>query len=1018
MKQQLKRALTALLMSVICFFSFAQKTVTGSVKDTNGEPMIGVSVLVVGTNNGTVTDLDGNYTISGVSENGALKFSYIGYAEQLISVAGENSINVVMKDDNELLDEVVVIGYGVVRKRDLTGAVSSLKSAEIQKVAVSNAMQAMQAKVPGLDIQQSSGQAGSGLNITLRGTRSINASNSPLILVDGVEYGSTIDLNPSDIESMEVLKDASSTAIYGTRGANGVIMITTKKGKAGATKVNLNSYLSFNTPTNIAKMMFGDREVQRLVDMTNYRKDALSGDWGGSKLTADDVLGTAPNFGLPYSEKEIYDSKKYTNWTDLLLQTGLTQNYELSVSGGNEKTNFNISLGTMREEGLLKDDKLDRYNGKVAVEHQANNWLKIGADMFYTHKNHDKRSGNVFTRALYMSSVSRPYDDDGNIILKPSPYYEAHANPLLDDVEGAYQNNRGSDRIFSTAYLQINPLRGLVFKSLFNVDYDNYTEGLYEDFQSVNQLQAAKGSYISWNERNNMAYTWDNTLNYNTDFNGSKHNVTALLGSSTKQNVITGHSVDGNTPAEHYYTSAYYDLSLITTPVNRSSYTKTNMQSFFGRMNYSFDSRYIFTFSLRSDGSSVLAKGKKWGYFPSAALAWRISDEQFMQSTRTWLDDMKLRAAWGKTGNAAINAYQTLAVVNAENQLYQEFGSGQVVGRIPTEVGNEELTWEKTSSFDFGLDFSLLNSRLYGNIDYYFTETHDLLYAQSLPPSSVYASVLSNVGKTKGHGLEVMLGLVPVKTQNFLWDSNLSFSTSHDEIVELSNGLDKNISGRSGQIVGEPVNIFYYYESDGCWGIGEYDKYKAEWEARHPGETLQFNGITGDLKIIDRNDDGVLDDNDKKVYERSPKAIFGWNNNISYKNFALSFLLYARVGGYIQHDYNAQFRYDNANWADLDYWTPDNQGARFPTPGLTAANSYASAVLYEKASYLKLKDISLSYNLPKQLIEKIGLNKLRAYCSLKNYFTWSHIDNYDPERGGSIAFPLAKQAIIGLNVEF
>lgn len=430
MKQQLKRALTALLMSVICFLAFAQKTVTGSVKDTNGEPMIGVSVLVDGTNKGTVTDLDGNYTISEVSENGALKFSYIGYAEQLISVAGENSINVVMKDDNELLDEVVVIGYGVVRKRDLTGAVSSVKSAEIQKVAVSNAMQAMQAKVPGLDIQQSSGQAGSGLSMTLRGTRSINASNSPLILVDGVEYGSTIDLNPSDIESIEVLKDASSTAIYGTRGANGVIIITTKKGKAGATKVNFNTYLSFNTPTNIAKMMYGDREVQRLVDMTNYRKDALSGDWGSSKLTADDVLGTAPNFGLPYSEKEIYDSKAYTNWTDLLLQTGLTQNYELSISGGNEKTNFNISLGTMNEEGLLKDDKLDRYNGKVAIEHQANNWLKIGADMFYTHKNHDKRSGNVFGRALYMSSVSRPYDDNGDIILKPSPYYEAHANVL------------------------------------------------------------------------------------------------------------------------------------------------------------------------------------------------------------------------------------------------------------------------------------------------------------------------------------------------------------------------------------------------------------------------------------------------------------------------------------------------------------------------------------------------------------------------------------------------------------
>ncbi len=637
--------------SMLWLLSFAQKTVTGNVKDGNGEPLIGVSVKLKGTSAGTVTDFNGNYTLRNVPAAAQLQFSYIGFLTKTIAVGNSSTLNLTMEEDNAALDEVVVIGYGVVKKRDLTGSVSSVKAAEIQKVATSNAMQAMQAKVPGLDIQQSSGESGAGLSMTLRGTRSIRASNAPLILVDGVEYGSTIDINPSDIESMEVLKDASSTAIYGTRGANGVVIITTKKGKAGDTKVNLNAYLSFNSPTNIAKMMYGDREVQRLVDMTNYRKDAASGNWGSSRLTASDVLGTTPNFGLPYSETEIYNAKTYTDWTDLLLQNGLTQNYDLSVSGGNEKTNFSVSLGTMREEGLLKNDKLDRYNGKVAVEHQANKYLKIGADVLYTHKNHDKRSGNVFARALYMSSISHPYDADGNIILKPSPYYEAHANPLLDDVEGAYQNELESDRIFATGYVQINPLKGMVFKSLFNVDYNNYTNGLYEDFQSVNQLQTAKGSYISWQEQKSIAYTWDNTLNYNTDFNGSKHNMTVLLGSSTKQNVVKGHTVNGNTPSEHYYTSAYHDLSIITTPVNRSSYTKTNMQSFFGRVNYSFNSRYMLTLSLRTDGSSVLAKGKKWGYFPSAALAWRLSDEQFMKSTKSWLDDMKVRAAWAYSPN-------------------------------------------------------------------------------------------------------------------------------------------------------------------------------------------------------------------------------------------------------------------------------------------------------------------------------------------------------------------------------
>ena len=1015
LKVSLRKACSTVLLSLFCVVASAQ-TATGIVKDKTGEPMIGVNVLVKGTTNGTITDFDGKFILNDVSSGATLVVSYIGYLTQEVK-AGQNLI-IVLEEDTKTLDEVVVIGYGVMKKRDLTGSVSSVKAGDIEKVAVSNAMQAMQAKVPGLDIQQSSGQAGAGLSMTLRGTRSINASNSPLILVDGVEYGSTIDISPSDIESMEVLKDASSTAIYGTRGANGVIIITTKKGKAGKTKVNLNAYLSVNSPTNIAEMMYGDNEVQRLVDMTNYRKDKETGNWGSSKLTAKDVLGSTPNFGLPYSEMDIYNDKSYTDWTDLLLQNGLTQNYDLSISGGNEKTTFNISMGTMTEEGLLKDDKLNRCTGKIALEHQATDWLKVGVDMLYSHKNHDKRSGNVFARALYMSSIAHPYDADGNIVLKPSPYYEAHANPLLDDVEGAYQNNTESDRLFATGYLQVAPIKGLVFKSLFNVDYNASTNGVYEDYQSVSQLQTAKGSYISWSDSKGMNYTWDNTLNYITDFNGSKHNINVLLGSSTKQSVSKGHSVNGNTPAEHYYTSAYHDVSIITSPVNKSSYTKTAMQSYFGRVNYSFNSRYMLTASLRADGSSVLADGHKWGYFPSAAIAWRISDEAFMEETNSWLDDLKLRVSWGKTGNAAISAYQTLPVVNSKNPLYNEFGGGQVVGRIPTSLGNENLTWEKTSSYNFGLDFTLFSGRMYGNADFYINKTHDLLYAQSLPPSSVYASVLSNIGKTKGHGLEIQIGGSPVKTKKINWDTNVSFSTSHDEIVELSNGLDKNISGRSGQIVGQPVNIFYYYESDGCWGVGEFDKYKADWESRNPGKELGFTGVTGDVKIIDRNDDGVLNDDDKKVYERSPKCILGWNNTFSYKDFSLSVLLYARLGGYIEYEYNGQFRYDNANWAQLDYWTPENQDARFPTPGLTAANSYASATLYEKASYLKVKDITLNYSVPTNIISKIGLSKVRAYASLKNFFTFSDIDNYDPERGGSISFPLAKQMVFGLNVEF
>ena len=418
---------------------------------------------------------------------------------------------------------------------------------------------------------------------------------------------------------------------------------------------------------------------------------------------------------------------------------------------------------------------------------------------------------------------------------------------------------------------------------------------------------------------------------------------------------------------------------------------------------------------------SVLAKGHKWGYFPSVAVAWRVSDENFMESTRDWLDNLKLRASWGSTGNAGISAYQTLPMVNADNQIYYEFGSGVTTGRIPTTLGNENLTWETTTSYNFGVDFGFWGNRIYGSADFYINKTKDLLYAQSLPLSSVYSHVLSNIGKTKGHGFEIQIGGVPVRTKNFNWDTTLSVSTAKDEIVELSNGLEKNINGRTGQIVGQPLNIYYYYEADGCWGVGEFETYKADWEASHPGKTLDFpeaNSTTGDVKIVDRNDDGKITDDDKRVYDRSPKCILGWNNTLTYKDFSLSFLVYARLGGWMEYGLYQQFRYDNANWADLDYWTPENQGARFPTPGLTKQNTYAASTFYEKSSYIKIKDITLSYNLPKTWISKIGMSNLRVYGSMKNFFTFSSVDNYDPERDGDISFPLTKQLVFGVNIEF
>ena len=1020
MKQSflVKVCLLALIVILSGAQLFAQK-VTGVVVDESNTPLPGVNIVVKGTTNGLITNMDGSYSIvPGDMAKDVLMFSFIGFDSQEIKINGQKVINVQLKSSTLELDEVVAIGYGTVKKRDLTGSVSSVKADDIVKTTSSNAMQTMQARVPGLDIQQSDGQAGAGINLTLRGNRSISASNNPLILVDGVQYGSTLDINPSDIESMEVLKDASSTAIYGTRGANGVILISTKRGKAGKTKVTLNAYLSSNSPTNVPQIMYGTREVQRLIDKSNYQKDAASGNFGTSNLTAQEVLTESL---ADFTEIGIYNDGSYTNWADQILQNGLTKNYEVAVSGGNEKTTFNISLGLMNDEGLLKNDKQDRYNAKMNVDNKISKIFKVGTSMLFTYKNHDARNSSVFGRALSMTSITHPYTQEGVLIPAPNPRYAAHCNPLLDEIDGAVVNNIETTRFFGNSYLEITPLKNVTFKSMFALDRSNIRTGIYQDYQSVGRFQSPTTSYISSEYENNTGYTWENTLNINSNFGGSKHDITALLGQSMIQNVYEESITSGDGGQEHYYTSLFYDLKKIITSTTTSQYTKSSMMSYFGRLNYKYNEKYLLTASVRADGSSTLAEGHKWGYFPSAAAAWRLSEESFIKST-PWLNNLKLRASWGISGNAAVKPYSTLTSLS-DNKIYYYLGGKDIAGLIPSQMGNTDLTWEKTASLDFGFDFGIVDNRVSGSVDYFNSKTSDLLYRKSAPASSVFPSVLANIGATKGQGIEVSLNTLAVKSKDFSWDINWTYSSFKDEITSLSNGVLTNISGTTGQIVGEAVSIFYDYEAVGNWNVGEYATYKADWEARHAGQTIGYvaaYGAPGTIKLVDRDDDGKLTDADKIVYNRSPKHILGMNNSFNYKNFSLSVLVYARLGGYISYGMNGQLNYESANWGDLDYWTPTNTSAKFPSPGAanTTFGSYGSSLLYEKADYIKIKDITLAYNLPKTLINKAGFERIKVYGSLKNFFTFSGIDNYDPERGGSINFPLSKQVVAGVNIEF
>jgi TonB-dependent starch-binding outer membrane protein SusC len=999
-----------------------QVKITGVVNDSNtGEALPGVNVVIKGTTRGVTTDMDGKFSIEAGAAD-VLVFSYVGYLSQEVATAGQSNLKVALVPDVKKLDEVVVIGYGVVKKRDLTGSVSSIKSEDIARTSSSNALQSVQAKMPGIDIQQKDGQAGSGLSITLRGNRSIYASNAPLILVDGVEYGSTLDLNPSDIESYDILKDASSTAIYGTKGANGVIIITTKRGKAGKTIVNFNAFVSSNRPTNVPEVMYGDKEVQLLIDKANYKADLASGNWGTSNAAAADVLTLSLFDGT--KQLDIYNDKSYTDWANIILKNGLTHNYELSVSGGNEKTNYNLSLGMMNEEGLLRKDELKRYNGKINIDHKINNIFKVGSSILYTYKNRDARNASVFSQAMKMTTITHAYLTNGTINSTPNPFYAAHCNPLLDEVDGAYQNNILSSRIFGNTYLEVTPLKNLVFKSMFALDRTNNRNGVYADYQSVGRYQAPGTSLISNESELTTKYTWDNTLNYNQKF--GIHDISVLAGQSMTASVYEESIISGSAGQEHYYTSAFYDVyKIVGTPTIKSAYTKSSMLSYFGRLNYTLNDKYLLTASVRADGSSMLAKGHKWGYFPSVAGAWRVNEESFMADTKSWLSNLKLRVSWGISGNAAIDPYKTLPTLNSTPINYYA-GATNFAGYYPSNVENLNLKWETTKAYNFGLDFGIFDNRVTGSVDYFISKTSDLLSYRYFPGSSVFTSVLDNIGKTEAKGIEISLNTMIVKSKDFSWDVNWSYYHADDKVTFLSEGITKNISGQSGYIVGQPVSMYYDYEANGNWGVGEYATYSADWLTRHPGGTLSYAsnyGTPGTIKLIDMDDNGKIDDSDKRVYNRSPKHVIGMSNTFTYQNLSLDVLVYARLGGYLQYGLNSLVTYDGSNWGNLDYWTYTNQGAKFPTPGVNTVNStlysaYATSLLYEKADYIKIKDITLSYSLPKSLIGKVGLSQLKVYGSLKNFFTFASIDNYDPERDGSISFPLAKQVVFGVNVQF
>ena len=984
------RNLCFVFVMLVVQCAFAQdRTITGTVTDNKQEPLIGVNVVVKGnTSVGAITDLNGKYSLSVPEGKATLVFSYIGYVTQEVSVGSRNTVDVVLVDDAQALDEVVVVGYGVVKKRDLVGSIASVKSQDITAVPTSNVLESMQGKIAGLDMTRSSGQPGSAFNFTIRGNRSLTASNAPLILVDGIAYGTDIDINPNDVESIEVLKDASTTAIYGSRGANGVILVTTKKGKEGKAKVDFNAYWGPSFSTNLPKV----NNTEQYVAMRREAMRAV-GQWNSP---ADDgVIWDAVAL-------ERIKNNVNTDWYDLIMDDATTQNYQVSISGGTDATKVSFSLDYFDETGILIGDDFDRFNGRINVSQRIMKGMEAGASALFTTSTRNAAPNNVFHAAQTKEPYGVPFNEDGS--LNKYPFTGSGAtdiNMLFNQDKNNYVDETKSNRFFGTLFLNWEIIKGLQFRTNFGYDLQNSRNGHFEGVNST-FVESNKGlAKVSKNETHSTAWTWENTLTYTKDFD--IHSLTAMVGhsmskSSSEDTYAEGKGLSFEQSLFHNLDGTQQDYAL------SSTLTESSMLSYFARLNYKLLDKYLLTATLRADGSSVLAKGNRWGYFPSVAVAWRMKDEHFLSSVDE-ISDLKLRLSYGLSGNSAVSPYQTTGGLS---KTIYEFGTVPAYGYRPYSMANLELQWEKTRVLNFGVDFGLFNNRVYATIDAYKTWTSDLLLPMILPGHTGFTEVVSNVGKTETRGIDLSINTVNFDTKDFKWTTDLTFSANKEEITALN--TNQNDVG-SGWFIGSPTKVFYDYEKIGIWQTSE------------AAEAAKYGQEPGDIKVRDQTNDGAIDaNNDRKVLgQQTPKWTAGLNNRFEYKGWELSFFLYARVGHLIQNEAAANF--NPSGWNNsiaCDYWTPENPTNAYPRPNFNKNESmlYKSTLAYCKGNFLKIKDITFGYSFPKQMISKLNMSKLRIYTTLKNFFTFSAVDDYDPERGGSNSYPMTKQVVFGINVSF
>lgn len=981
-------------------------SVSGRVVDSTGEPIIGATILVKGrTASGTITDVDGKFTIKASSKE-RLQISYIGYQTQDVLVGVGATLKIVLKDDTELLEEVVVVGYGTVKKSDLTGAVSTVSTDALMKGGKVNPIGALQGAVPGVNVIRSNNKPGGGYNIKIRGVSSISGSSAPLIVIDGVPGANLENINPDDIEKIDILKDASSTAIYGSRATNGVVMVTTKRGVIGKPRISYSGYAGFRNYTNMPDMMSGQeyvqlaREAARATNNNAYKKD-------------EEI------FKDPSELKAVQDNNYY-DWVDAISKPAFMTNHTLSATGGTDVARYTLSGGYYFEDGMLNPQEYTRYNLRAALELQANNYLSFGGSLYMTHSIRDTGNSDLMQDAFRMRPTQHPNSlVDGKEAWKYSS--NGLFNPLVTNKNEF--NKTKTLNLLGNIFVKLTPVKGLELRSSFSPNMTNDQIGQYRGVWTKALQGTAKGATNSLKKNNDTDWVWDNIVNYKWEHKAHRLDFTGVFSmQQTQDEDMWGASKDLT------FNSLWYNLQGGTMTSMTSGYVQSNLMSYLGRVNYSWMDKYLFTASMRYDGSSKLAKGNNWALFPSVALAWRMTEERFLKDV-DWLSNLKLRLSYGQTGNDTVSPYATNGTISGSQ--YYPFGGFESIGNLPNNLRNDKLSWERTSEYNVGLDFGFLDNRISGSIEYYNRLTKDLIMNKSVPTHLGYSSMKDNVGSVRNEGVELSLNTENIRTRNFSWKTTFSFSYNKNQIVDLAfkedlGAYSNQLKGMEGDysnlwIIGQPIQVNWNLQTIGVWQLGE------------EAEAAKYGQKPGQFRVRDFDGDGSINADKDRFLDgkRTPDFNGGMTNTFQYRDFDFAFHLYFQTGARERNQfYNSwALENNNSNFNNLrkDYWTPENPSNSMAQPSnmgpyrdVNSTNKSVSHVMHS-TDFLKVAYATLGYTFGKELLGRCKINSLRLYSTVQNPFTFTSFSGFDPEQasasiGGSDA--MTCNVLFGLNVSF